>query len=59
MAAAHVSGAIAAYLSARTEFIGQPLKVKEMFLANATTLDRHQFFQGSGLVDLMRVLSNS
>jgi subtilisin family serine protease len=59
MAAAHVSGAIAAYLSVRNEFIGQPQKVKEMFLANATSLDRHTFFQGAGLVDLMRVLANS
>jgi len=58
MAAAHVSGAIAAFLSIRDEFIGQPEEVKKLFLASATTLDRHEFFQGAGLVDLMRVLSS-
>jgi subtilisin family serine protease len=58
MAAAHVSGAIAAFLSVRTEFIGEPQRVKELFLANATSLGRHAFFQGAGLVDLMRVLSS-
>ena len=58
MAAPHVSGAIAAFLSARPEYIGQPDEVKRLFMANATSLDRHVFYQGAGLVDLMRVLSN-
>lgn len=58
MAAPHVSGAIAAFLSIRDEYIGQPDQVKQLFLSNATSLGRHEFFQGAGLVDLMRVLSN-
>ncbi len=58
MAAPHVSGAIAAFLSVRDEYIGQPDEVKQLFMSNATTLGRHEFFQGAGLVDLMRVLSN-
>jgi subtilisin family serine protease len=58
MAAPHVSGAIAAFLSVRSEFIGQPDEVKRLFCANATSLGRHEFFQGAGLLDLMRVLSN-
>jgi subtilisin family serine protease len=58
MAAPHVSGAIAAFLSVRSEFIGQPDEVKRMFCENATSLGRHEFFQGAGLLDLMRVLSN-
>jgi subtilisin family serine protease len=58
MAAPHVSGAIAAFLSVRSEFIGQPDKVKRLFCENATSLGRHEFFQGAGLLDLMRVLSN-
>ena len=58
MAAPHVSGAIAAFLSVRTEFIGQPDEVKRLFCENATSLGRHQFYQGAGMLDLMRVLSN-
>lgn len=58
MAAPHVSGAIAGFLSVRDEFIGQPEEVKRLFLASATSLGRHEFFQGAGLLDLMRVLSN-
>ncbi|AMT72551.1 S8 family peptidase [Mycobacteroides immunogenum] len=59
MAAAHVSGAIAAFLSARTEFVGKPQEVKDIFLKSAVDLGRHEFFQGAGLVDLMRALSNT
>jgi subtilisin family serine protease len=58
MAAPHVSGAIAAFLSVRDEYIGQPDEVKQLFMSNATSLGRHEFFQGAGLLDLMRVLSN-
>jgi subtilisin family serine protease len=58
MAAPHVSGAIAAFLSARGEYIGRPDEVKRLFLANASSLRRHEFHQGAGLVDLMRVLAN-
>jgi subtilisin family serine protease len=58
MAAPHVSGAIAAFLSVRSEFIGQPDEVKRLFCANATPLGRHEFYQGAGLLDLMRVLSS-
>jgi subtilisin family serine protease len=57
MAAAHVSGAIAAFLSSRTEYIGQPQVVKQLFMDTASDLGRHEFFQGAGLIDLMRALS--
>lgn len=56
MAAPHVSGAIAAFLSVRREFIGQPERVKEIFLANTIDLRRDRTFQGAGLLDLMKVL---
>jgi subtilisin family serine protease len=56
MAAPHVSGAIAAFLSVRREFIGQPDRVKEIFVSNTVDLRRERAFQGSGLLDLMRVL---
>jgi hypothetical protein len=57
MAAAHVSGAIAAFLSSRTEYIGQPQVVKQLFMDTASDLGRHEFFQGAGIIDVMRALS--
>jgi subtilisin family serine protease len=59
MSAAHVSGAVAAFLSARNEFIGQPHLLKKLFSDTATDLGRHEFYQGTGLIDLMRALSSS
>lgn len=56
MAAPHVSGAIAAFLSVRTEFRGQPERVKEVFMSGATDLKRRPEYQGAGLIDLMRAL---
>ena len=53
MAAPHVSGAIAAFLSIRREFIGKPLEVKRIFLESATPLGRERYFEGHGLLDLM------
>lgn len=58
MAAPHVSGIIAAFLSARPEFIGQPRQVKRLLTDSATDLGRERFAQGAGLVDLMRMLAN-
>lgn len=58
MATPHVSGVIAAFLSIRPEFIGRPERVKEIFLATATDLKRERYFQGSGLVDLMRAIQS-
>ena len=59
IAAAHVSGAIAAFLSVKDEYIGQPDEVKQLFTSNATSLVRNEFFQGAGLLDLFRVLSKA
>lgn len=58
MAAPHVSGAIAAFLSIRREFIGRPQDVKQVFLESATDLRRAVYFQGKGLVDLMRAIQS-
>ena len=57
-AAPHVSGAIAAFLSIRGEFIGKPERVKEIFTSTATDLKRDRYFQGAGLVDLMRAIQS-
>jgi serine protease AprX len=58
MAAPHVSGAIAAFLSIRREYIGQPEEVKRIFMNTATDLKRDRTFQGSGLLDLMRAIQS-
>ncbi|HKG12301.1 MAG TPA: S8 family peptidase [Pyrinomonadaceae bacterium] len=58
MAAPHVSGVIAAFLSVRPEFVGQPERVKQIFLSTATDLHRERYFQGHGLVDLMRAIQS-
>jgi subtilisin family serine protease len=58
MAAPHVSGAIAAFLSIRREFIGKPLEVKRIFLATASPLGRERYFEGHGLIDLMRAIQS-
>jgi subtilisin family serine protease len=58
MAAPHVSGAIAAFLSIRREFVGRAETVKEIFLSNATDLKRDRNFQGHGLIDLMRAIQS-
>ena len=58
MAAPHVSGAAAALLSVRREFIGDPDKVKEILVDSAISLGRRTEFEGKGLLDLMRALQS-
>ncbi|MCY4725917.1 S8 family peptidase [Nocardioides sp. STR2] len=58
MAAPHVSGAIAAFLSIRREFIGKPREVKKIFTSTATPLGRERYFEGHGLVDLVRAIQS-
>jgi subtilisin family serine protease len=57
-AAPHVSGVIAAFLSIRREFLQHPEDVKRIFLATATDLNRERYFQGRGLVDVMRAIQS-
>jgi subtilisin family serine protease len=59
MAAPHVSGVIAAFLSARPEFIGRPREVKQLLMTTATDIGRERYAQGSGVVDLMRMLATA
>lgn len=56
MAAPHVSGVVASFLSARREFIGFPDRVKRIVLDNCTNLERDGYMQGKGLPNLMRML---
>ncbi|MGV1009342.1 MAG: S8 family peptidase [Dermatophilaceae bacterium] len=58
-AAPHVSGVIAGFLSCRPEFIGRPADVKALLVRTATDLGRERYAQGAGLVDAMRMLTDS
>jgi subtilisin family serine protease len=58
MAAPHVSGAVAAFLSIRREFIGRPMDVKKIFLDSAIPLGRERYFEGHGLLDLMKAIQS-
>jgi subtilisin family serine protease len=56
MATPHVSGALAVFLSAKPEFKGQALKIKKILMESCTDLERDKYFQGAGLVDLLRMI---
>jgi serine protease AprX len=56
MAAPHVSGTVAAFLSVHPEYIGRPEDVKRILMDSATDLGRTRTFQGAGLVDAMRAI---
>lgn len=56
MATPHVSGLLAAFLSARREFIGYPDRVKALLLAHCTDLGRDPYIQGKGMPNLVRML---
>jgi serine protease AprX len=56
LAAAHVSGLAAAFLSVRRDLIGRPDDVKQYLLASAIDLGRTVEFQGRGLVNLLGAL---
>jgi subtilisin family serine protease len=59
MATPHVSGLLAAFLSARKEFIGYPDRVKELLLAHSTDLGRDPYIQGRGMPNLMKMLMST
>ncbi len=58
MAAPHVSGAAALLLARHGELVGHPLRVKQILSKTATDLGRERFFQGSGMVDVLRALQS-
>ena len=60
MAAPHVSGVIAGFLSSRPEYIGRPQQVKAAALQQRRpTWAANGTRRAHGLVDAMRMLSNS
>jgi subtilisin family serine protease len=56
MACPHVSGLLAAFLSVRREFIGNPDRVKQLLMAQCTDLGRDRYHQGAGLPNLVKML---
>ncbi len=58
MAAPHVSGAAALLIARHTELIGQPERIKKILCETATDLGRERYFQGHGLVDVLRALQS-
>ena len=58
MAAPHVSGLLAAFLSVRREFRGRPDEVKRVLLECCIDLGRDRYHQGRGLPNLMQMLLN-
>jgi subtilisin family serine protease len=56
MAAPHVSGLLAAFLSVRREFRGRPDEVKRVLLQTCTDLERDRYHQGRGMPNLMQML---
>jgi hypothetical protein len=58
MAAPHVSGAAALLLARYNELVGRPARIKEILCATATDLGREKYFQGAGMLDVLRALQS-
>jgi hypothetical protein len=58
MAAPHVSGAAALLMARHTELIAQPERIKRILCETSTDLERERYFQGHGLVDILRALQS-
>jgi serine protease AprX len=58
MAAPHVSGAAALLMARHVELKGRPGRIKEILCSTATDLGRERYFQGHGLVDVLRALQS-
>jgi serine protease AprX len=58
MAAPHVSGAAALLLARHRELLGDPMRIKRILCASATDLGREKYFQGAGMVDVLRALQS-
>ena len=58
MAAPHVSGAAALIMARHAELIGRPGQIKKILCETATDLKREAYFQGAGMVDVLRALQS-
>jgi hypothetical protein len=58
MAAPHVSGAAVLLMARHRELLGNPARVKQILCDTATDLGRERYFQGAGMVDILRALQS-
>jgi serine protease AprX len=58
MAAPHVSGAAALLMARHRELMGMPQRVKQVLCTTATDLARERYFQGTGMLDILRALQS-
>jgi len=56
MAAPHVSGGAAMLMARHPELVNKPQRVKSILCQSATDLGRERYFQGHGLLDVLRAL---
>ncbi len=58
MAAPHVSGAAAMLMARHKELVGEPSRIKEILCETASDLGRERYFQGNGMLDILRALQS-
>lgn len=58
MAAPHVSGAAALLMAKHSELVGKPQKIKQILCKTATDLGREKYFQGCGMLDVLRAIQS-
>jgi subtilisin family serine protease len=58
MAAPHVSGAAALLMGRHRELIGEPDVIKKTLSERATDLGRENYFQGHGMLDILRSMES-
>jgi serine protease AprX len=58
MAAPHVSGAAALLMARHDELVGRPARIKQILCDTATDLKRERYFQGAGMLDILRALQS-
>jgi subtilisin family serine protease len=58
MAAPHVSGAAALLMARHRELMGEPGRIKKILCGTATDLGRERYFQGTGLLDVLRAIQS-
>lgn len=57
-AAPHASGAAALLMARFSELRGKPQRIKEILCSTATDLGRESYFQGAGMLDILRALQS-
>jgi serine protease AprX len=58
MAAPHVSGAAALLMARHRELAGRPARIKQILSQAATDLGRERYFQGAGMLDVLRAIQS-